>query len=514
LLAGEYPGAREHDTARWKLEKLVDAGIRQVVNLMEKNERDHAGMAFTPYEKILAEIAKERNIKTDVRRFPVVDMRCPTPGKMGEILDFIDEQMEDRIPVYVHCWGGIGRTGTVVGCFLIRHGLAHSTNVVEKIRRLRILEERRHRASPESRLQQKFIENWHHHESGPPSRLNRYIGCMTGGAVGDALGAPVEFLKTEDIRQIYGSSGITDYDEAFGRIGAITDDTQMTLFTAEGLLRAWTRGSLRGVCHPPSMVYKACLRWLRTQLLEEDAGAGSESSLLLGFSELFSRRAPGASCQSALESGRMGTPEEPVNNSKGCGGVTRVAPAGLIQGTSEDAFRLGCDLAALTHGHPTGYLAGGMLAALIHEIRAGSGIADALEKGTRILKSWPQHEEFLSSVDRAVTLARKQKPDPESIQSLGKGWVAEEALAISLFCALGHEDDFPAGVLAAVNHDGDSDSTGAITGNLLGCRLGASSIPAGWTEGLELHELIQAMAVDLFIRFRDDRAWWERYPGD
>lgn len=83
----------------------------------------------------------------------------------------------------------------------------------------------------------------------------RYQGCLLGGAVGDALGAPVEFMRRSEIIREFGPQGITDLAPAYGKLGAITDDTQMTLFAAEGALRAYVRGTLRGICSPPSVIH-------------------------------------------------------------------------------------------------------------------------------------------------------------------------------------------------------------------------------------------------------------------
>ena len=449
-----------------------------------------------------------------VRHYPVCDLNVPGIDEMEEILDAIDAAIEKRRAVYVHCWGGVGRTGTVIGCFLIRHGLANSDNVIKKIVQLRVEEEKSYRRSPETPAQNQFVRDWHYQASVGPSRLNRYIGCMIAGGVGDALGAPVEFMSAGSIRRAYGEAGIADYDEVFGRSGAITDDTQMALFTTEGLLRAWTRGSIRGICHPSSVVNNAYKRWLATQ--EEkvfDYSNPSEDSFLMRFPELFSRRAPGNSCLSALRRGKMGTMEDPINNSKGCGGVMRIAPAGLLLHDPEESFKMGCELAALTHGHPSGFLAAGVLAAMISQIKTDVRIHDAVKLSCKILREYSDHGECLNAIDQALYLAYQTPPTPEIVESLGGGWVAEEALAISIYCALRAEDDFLSGVCAAVNHSGDSDSTGAITGNILGCALGASAIPAKWIDQLELNELIQEMAVDLFIGFRDDDAWWAKYPG-
>lgn len=338
----------------------------------------------------------------------------------------------------------------------------------------------------------------------PPDKRSRFRGCLLGGAVGDALGAPVEFLSREAILGRFGGDGISHYIPAYGRLGAITDDTQMTLFTAEGLLRTWVRGSLRGVSSPDGVTALAYLRWLRTQgeeptrrfeLLDEEPG------WLFGHPELHHRRAPGNTCLSALRQMR-GLGEMADNHSKGCGGVMRVAPAGLFvtgfeSGTPiEEAFDLGKTLSAITHGHPTGSLAAGVFAALINQLAGGVPLREALPAVTRILVRHDGHEETLSAVESAQRLADSGVQHHRAIGQLGEGWVAEEALAISIYCAL-VADDFRHGVMLAVNHDGDSDSTGSITGNLLGVALGVQSIPDEWLGPLELRHVIEEVADDL-----------------
>jgi ADP-ribosylglycohydrolase len=104
-------------------------------------------------------------------------------------------------------------------------------------------------------------------------------------------------------------------------------------------------------------------------------------------------------------------------------------------------------------------------------------------------------------------------PSPVAIARLGEGWVGEEALAIGIYCALVAGTDFAYGVRLAVNHDGDSDSTGAIAGNILGALLGSQSIPAEWLARLELRAVIETVGRDLLTGFEDDDAWWARYPG-
>jgi ADP-ribosylglycohydrolase len=201
----------------------------------------------------------------------------------------------------------------------------------------------------------------------------------------------------------------------------------------------------------------------------------------------------------------MGTVDDPLNDSKGCGGVMRVAPVGLLGG---DRFDLACDVAALTHGHPTGYLAAGALAEILARILDGAPLPAALDAAERRLRERPGHEETLA----ALRAAREGS-------ARGGGWVAEEALAVAVQCALAAES-FAHGVRLAVNHSGDSDSTGAIAGNLLGALLGADAIPQRWLAQLELRDEIEALTADWLACLGPEPTadvespeWWERYPG-
>ena len=204
-----------------------------------------------------------------------------------------------------------------------------------------------------------------------------FEGCLLGGAVGDALGAAIEFMSLPEIRSRFGKEGIKTYAEAYGRNGAITDDTQMTLFIAEGLLRAYCREYYKGICHPPSVVHHAYVRWLNTQGEHSKSGfEGSRDGWLIQIPELHSRRAPGNSCLSALRAPEMGTIERPINNSKGCGGVMRIAPVGMMWDDPQTVFDRACEIAAITHGHPTGYIAAGCLAAIIFFI---NGLSTSLK---------------------------------------------------------------------------------------------------------------------------------------
>lgn len=252
--------------------------------------------------------------------------------------------------------------------------------------------------------------------------VDEIVGCLLGGAVGDALGAPIEFLDLNAIRGRFGPQGLDEYTPAYGRLGAVTDDTQMTLFTAEGLIRAHNRWLDRGLASPPAVVYRAYLRWLDTQ--GEGETGRQWRGWLVDVPAIRNRRGPGNTCLSALTSGQAGTTERPLNDSKGCGGVMRIAPVGLIG--ANDPFRLGCDLAAITHGHPSGYLAAGFVARVLHEVSQSRGLDAAIDTARSELRDWPHHEECLSAVDAALTLASESgEPTAERVERLGAGWVAE-----------------------------------------------------------------------------------------
>ena len=320
---------------------------------------------------------------------------------------------------------------------------------------------------------------------------------MLGGAVGDALGAAVEFLSLAEIRAQFGPTGIQQFSAAYGRLGAVTDDTQMSMFTAEGLIRAGNRFATRGLCHAPTIVWHAYLRWLRTQTKQQALDAPQPyDGWFLALPDLWHRRAPGATCMSALQSEKMGSVEQPLNNSKGCGGIMRMAPVGLVVGGPERVFDFGCQMAASTHGHPSGFLSAGYLATVIAHLTAGQELSAAIENSLPYLTDRAGHEEVLAAIRQATRLAQDHPATPEVIESLGQGWVAEEALSISLYCAL-TAPDFRSGVIAAVNHGGDSDSTGAITGNILGTLCGVDAVPGDWLDALELRDAIDQLARDL-----------------
>ncbi|MDE5877682.1 MAG: ADP-ribosylglycohydrolase family protein [Muribaculaceae bacterium] len=334
-------------------------------------------------------------------------------------------------------------------------------------------------------------------------------GSLVGGACGDALGYPVEFVYSfEEIKYRYGEMGVQQYDMSYPWLDRLqrpkkalfSDDTQMTLYTAEALLEAEKNGTplLKTIC-------EAYLIWFGHQA-DRKVKAGYESALS-EIDELNQRRAPGNTCMSALLSIYRG--KEADNNSKGCGGVMRVAPIGLYGAkhgwTLQETARIAGETAALTHLHPLSTYSSAALAVIIQQCVNTEHIdretfktivEDILSVITEVYgESAPYLKEFTDIIHSAIRAADVKLPDWEIIENyLGEGWVAEETLAIAVFSVLRHIDDFSGCLVCAVNHGGDSDSTGAVAGNIIGAIVGYNAIPAKFTVPLQLHELIIDMA--------------------
>lgn len=371
---------------------------------------------------------------------------------------------------------------------------------------------------------------------------DKFRGCLIGGAAGDALGYAVEFMPAAAIFQKYGPGGITEYDLG-GGLGRISDDTQMTMFTATGLLAGTTRGMTRGsAVDRCGYIFDAYRGWYRTQtenwplkksLSPDGTSAMPFQSWLMDVPGMVSARAPGNTCMSAIGAGTPGSMERPLNNSKGCGGVMRVAPVGLYFGEGgqcyeaiEESDLLAARAAALTHGHPMGYIPAAMLAHIVRrESESGMGIGEAAREALRAMPALFPGEayrdglfDFTGLILRALALAENDRTDLENIRSLGEGWVGDEALAIAVYCADRYEDDLERCLVAAVNHSGDSDSTGAIAGNILGAKLGYDAIPEKFKTNLELRDVILELADDLCndcpideYHTGGDPAWVKKY---
>ncbi|MDS1272523.1 ADP-ribosylglycohydrolase family protein [Lipingzhangella sp. LS1_29] len=353
-----------------------------------------------------------------------------------------------------------------------------------------------------------------------PDYRSRVRGCLLGGAIGDILGAPVEGLPLETIHREYGRAGVRAFHgnsvTGWSRAGRITDDTQMNLFTVAGLVTAGIQRdsvSPHVDFDPVRELHRAYLAWYDTQTCEQPPE--HPANWLHAQPWLYDPRGPGRTCMRALattaQDRRLAVPA--ANASKGCGGVMRSAPIGLLppdRVRQQWVFDWAATASGLTHGHPTGQLAAGAFAVLIHRVVAGDRLPQALDA---VLAELARHEDHTETT-RALSAARRAaEQDPvtaDTVESLGQGWTGEEALSIAVYAVLVHGEPSPdstrSALTTSVTHSGDSDSTGAVCGNLLGALHGLDCLPPELAQNVERSEVILDAAEDLARAFSADHA--------
>lgn len=334
-------------------------------------------------------------------------------------------------------------------------------------------------------------------------------GSLIGGAVGDALGYAVEFSSLSQIKVKYGENGISAYELDNNGVAEFSDDTQMSLFTAEGLLSAIADGKTfeKDLL---SYITTAYEHWYYTQCRPP---LKMSKSWLTHIKALWARRAPGMTCMSALQSISMSNSAPVVNNSKGCGGVMRVAPIGIFSAAHpqtldlEHAGYLAGYAADITHKHPLSTFSSMALAMIVADCIAHDKVDRekfcfiVIDRVFKLLGLYFKEDKHLAElrtlVQKALDFAVSDRTDTDAIYILGEGWVAEETLAIAIFSVMRYIDDFEKCICCAVNHSGDSDSTGAVAGNIIGGILGYNAIPEKYKPNLELHDLLLSVADDI-----------------
>ncbi len=548
FFAGEYPGDKYGEKAEVKIKHMIHFGVKHFIDLTEEHE-------LRPYQHLLPE-------GVTYNRFPIKDVSVPSSIEWTHrLLNKITElkKLKDGY-VYLHCWGGVGRTGTIVACHYAR--MMENPTLEDVLKALRNgffnMPKSAYRKMPETREQidfiMRFIDSCKQYKKEKNFRVQDCIrGSLMAGAAGDALGYTVEFMSRNSILSRYGTNGITEFELDGNGKALISDDTQMTLFTANGMLMGVTRGCMRGIGGQPEMyVDGAYLDWYYTQTgrKKEILTNDFHYTWLCDLPELAHRRAPGNTCLSACESLLQG--DKAQNNSKGCGGIMRVSPMGLLNAACSSMgnggyplprlAEAGAEIARVTHKHPLGFLPAALLTVLVQKLvplaasEVKETIDDIVSDTINVLdKIYPSEFENDKQIlkrlsEHAVRMAHSDTPDHIAIRELGEGWTGEEAWAIALYSSLKHLDSMKDAIIASVNHDGDSDSTGSICGNIMGAIYGYEAIkeqnlfcPRGhaFEDTIELSEIILAIADDLYtgciiseydpIDTPEKQQWYERY---
>lgn len=293
---------------------------------------------------------------------------------------------------------------------------------------------------------------------------------LFGLALGDALGWPVEFLQLPHIRARYGREGVTAPPDP----ALYTDDTQMSVAVAEALVEAGDAD----VDTLMEAIRRNFIAWKHDPVTPT--------------------RAPGTTCIRGVNALELGAPwqEAGVKDSKGCGACMRVAPIGYFyQHAPARLIETARAQGWTTHRHPASDAACTGAAYLVK--LALDGVAPNEFPDRLLAVTNGVSEEFSTAVQRVV--AARDWPDEEAAlthvgPTRGGGWIAEEAVAMALYCVLKHPDDYVAAVRLGANISGDSDSVAAIAGGIVGARLGLSAIPPDWIARLENREYLASLA--------------------
>ncbi|MET9619964.1 ADP-ribosylglycohydrolase family protein [Streptomyces sp. NPDC006464] len=351
----------------------------------------------------------------------------------------------------------------------------------------------------------------------------RVRGCLLGGAIGDAFGAGIAAHSLEEIRAAHGDEGLTEPVPAYGRRGAVTAATQMTLFTVDGLVRAQVRRDT-GAWHPPTDVHRAHLRWAATQRDWGPDERRKDNGWLACEEWLYTRRDPARACLTGFGDEVLGTLDRPKNpDATDSGALVRSAPFGLLVGWEPQLVcQLAVECAAQSHGDPSAYLSAGALAVVVHGLARGESVDGSVQRALGQLSSRPGHEPVTAALQQALGAVRQGMPNAARVIALGADVDrAENQLAVAVYCALVGED-IRHGLRLAVNHGGPSAATGALTGSLLGALHGETALPPAWLAELEGRSTVLEISDDFAMEMTQGAAlhspsesspgWLARYP--
>jgi len=396
-------------------------------------------------------------------RSPIPDKHVPTLAQAQGLVRAIESNLAGGRTVAIHCLGGLGRTGTIAGCLMANRGV--ESNVI-----FNDLNIARGPACPETEAQRRFVEEFPRpmaDSADEVDRISRCLGAVLGGAIGDAMGHPTEFLSMQDIYAKYGPSGVTDFTlfwESEGRrFAPYTDDTQMAECVLVGLLDGRSAGdSLDGTMRRIADLF---ISWM------DDPQGG--------------HRAPGNACLDGCTALKEGVHWSQAGGptAGGCGSVMRAYPFGLIFADDlELAETWAVAHSYLTHGDPIAQAACAAMAVGTGLALQGTKIDDLLRSMIQAARRYsPTTADMMSE---AIEEARRGVGPEVTLDRL-RSWAAHEAIAAAVYLVARHPNDPKAAILEGANTPGDSDSIATLAGALLGALCGVESLPRTWISQVE-----------------------------
>ncbi len=449
---------------------LLTAGIDHFIDLTETRD------GLEPYAAIAQEEARRLGVNIAHERHPIADLSVPrSPDEMTAILDAIDAALDGGKTVYVHCWGGVGRTGTVVGCWLVRHGrtgdealgqIAEWWQGVEKVHRKP--------ESPETPQQFRYVREWTEptQEERPMSEISardRFRGCLLGLAAGDALGTTLEFKTPGTFEPIDDMVGGGPFNL---QPGQWTDDTSMALCLATSLIE---QGRFDAADQMQRYV-----RWWREGYMSSKERCFDIGTTVRGALSRFER-----------DGEPYAGSTDP--NSAGNGSLMRLAPVPMYFASNPaEAIRMAADSSRTTHGAQEAVDACRYFAGLLVGALRGTDKETLLSPGYCPVEGLWEREPLAEKIARIADGSFKDR-NPPDIKGTGYVVDALEAALWAFHCS----EDFREGALLAANLGHDADTTAAICGQLAGAYYGADGIPAKWRERLTMAAEITALADSL-----------------
>lgn len=475
FLAGEYPGAKSPEAARARLQAMLDSQVNYFVDLTSPSD------GLEPYEELLWSL--NGSMWTRYRRFPIEDLTAPSEDEMAAILDDIDEALARGHTVYVHCWGGAGRTGAVIGCFLVRRGLSDDAALARLRELWASIPKSKRLRSPQTPSQLHRVRAWEAERRGVPVTLpatfdalrSRYHGALLGLATGDAVGTTVEFKSPGSFPPVSDMVGGGPFHLAPGEW---TDDTSMTLCLAASLVELQM--------FDPHDQMRRYMMWYRNGYMSSrgtcfDIGATTREALERYERDFTNPFAGSSSPQTA-----------------GNGSLMRVAPVALqFLRRPAVAVELAGDSSRTTHGAKAAVDACRYFTALMIGALRGESKETFLAP---LYAPVPETWRAVPLCDEIAEVARgsfKSRTPPEIV---GSGYVVR-SLEAALW-AFSTTSTFRDGCLAAVNLGDDADTTAAIYGALAGAFYGAEAIPVEWRQRLAMRGSIEVLAESLLLGAR------------
>ncbi len=484
FLAGCYPGDRHPRQMDIKLWGLVRSGITRVINLMEADEKDHSGSPFVDYTAALSDLAARsgRCIRCD--QFPIPAMSTPTPAVMKQVLSALNEELAAGGTVYLHCWGGKGRTGTVVGCYLVESGITDGRGALDRIESLTSHARIFFRRTPQTPEQCNFVLNWIPSEivSGPSSE-DRHRGCLLGLAIGDSVGTNLEHRPSDTCEPLTKMIGGGPFEF---RRGEWADNTSMAFCLAESLLEC------EGF-DPWDQMERYVQWWMNGHLS------------VTGRCFDIGNSVSGALHRFLLTENPFSGSTDP--NTAGNGSIARLAPVVIFFCSNPaKAIHFAEESSRTTHGAAAAVDGCRYLAALILGALRGTNKEELLSQRFCPVAGYWEKQPLHPAVDEIAAGSFKRKHPPE-IRGTGN---VVDSLEAALW-AFHQSDNFRSGCLLAANLGDDADTTSAVYGQIAGAFYGASRIPEFWLSHVKWRPRIQEIANRLYRKgVRLENGWESR----